>query len=201
MAQIETLRHLRELIADYGPRGAAKIRDHICKQGEAFVARSPFALLATFGEYGLEISPKGGAPGFIAMTDERTLLIPEYAGNHLAIGLTNILHDPRVALLLMRPATDEVLRITGHAALHDDADLCAAHGAGGKPAILVIRIAVERAAFHCVRSARRAGLWDSATWDAPTRISFGRIYADALGQPELLQPFDDMTAESDSKLY
>lgn len=201
MARIETLQRLRELIIDYGPRGAAKIRDHICEQGEAFIARAPFALLGTLGDHGLEISPKGGTPGFVAMLDNRTLLIPEYAGNHLAIGLGNILRDSRVALLLMRPATDEVLRISGRASLHDDADLCEVHGAGGKPAILVIRIEVERAAFHCVRSARRAGLWNPASWDASTRISFGKIYADALGQPELHQPFDAMTEQSDSTLY
>ena len=77
--------------------------------------------------------------------------------------------------MLIRPATDEVLRITGRATLLDDAQLCERFGAEGKPATLVIRIAVERAAFHCVRSARRARLWQPESWDAPTRISFGRI--------------------------
>lgn len=201
MARISTVDRLREIITDYGPRGAAKIRDHICDQGLAFIERCPFAMLATLGDYGIEISQKGGDPGFIEILDNRTLLIPERVGNHLAIGLQNILRDPRVALALIRPATDEVLRITGRASLHDDADACERMSAGGKPAVLVIRVAVERAAFHCVRSARRAGLWDPSRWDAPTRISFGRIYSEALGQPELREPFEQMTKESDSTLY
>jgi len=201
MARIASVERLREIIAEYGPRGAAKIRDHICEQGIAFIERCPFAMLATHGDYGLEISQKGGDPGFIELVDNRTLLIPERVGNHLAIGLQNILGDSRVALALIRAATDEVLRVTGRATLHDDADVCERLSAGGKPAVLVIRIEVERAAFHCVRSARRAGLWDPSSWDAPTRISFGKIYSDALGQPELHEPFEQMTQESDFSLY
>ena len=201
MAQIETVERLREIIKDYGPRGAAKIRDHICDQGIAFIRRSPFLMLATQGDYGIEVSQKGGDPGFVEVIDQRTLLIPERVGNHLAIGLQNMLRHPQVGMALLRPATDEVLRISGRATLHDDAGLCEAMSAGGKPAELIIRVEVDRAAFHCVRSARRAGLWDTASWDAPTRVSFGTIYSEALGQPELLEPFDEMTKQSDSALY
>ncbi|MCB2061667.1 MAG: pyridoxamine 5'-phosphate oxidase family protein [Novosphingobium sp.] len=201
MAQIATIERLREIITDYGPRGAAKIRDHICEQGIAFVQRSPFLMMATFGDYGFEVSQKGDHPGFVEIVDDRTLLIPERTGNHLAIGLQNILRDPRVGLAMIRPATDEVLRISGRATLLDDADICERMSAGGKPAVLVMRIEVERAAFHCVRSARRAKLWDPQSWDAPTRISFGKIYADALRQPELEEQFDKFAEESDSNLY
>lgn len=201
MARIDSVERLREIIVDYGPRGAAKIRDHICAQGRDFIARCPFVILGTIGQAGIELSPKGGEPGFVERVDDRTLLIPEYAGNHLALGLQNILADSRVGLMLVRPATDEVLRISGQATLHDDADLCERLSAGGKPAVLVIRVAVERAAFHCVRSARRARLWDPDSWDEPTRISFGRIYAEALEQPDLREAFDSFAAESDSRLY
>lgn len=201
MARIDSVERLREIIVDYGPRGAAKIRDQICAQGRDFIARCPFVILGTIGQAGIELSPKGGEPGFVERVDDRTLLIPEYAGNHLALGLQNILADSRVGLMLVRPATDEVLRISGQATLHDDADLCERLSAGGKPAVLVIRVAVERAAFHCVRSARRARLWDPDSWDEPTRISFGRIYAEALEQPDLREAFDSFAAESDSRLY
>lgn len=201
MARIETVERLREIIADYGPRGAAKIRDHLCEQGAAFIARCPFLMLGTIGSYGLEISQKGGEPGFVEMHDDRTLLIPEWVGNHLAIGLQNILRDPRVALAMVRPATDEMLRISGRATLLDDEDICRRLSADGKPAKLIISVAVERAAFHCVRSARRARLWDPESWDAPTRISFGKIYADALKQPAIEPVFDKLAEESDSTLY
>ena len=201
MAKIKSVERLREIITDYGPRGAAKIRDHICEQGIAFIERCPFLMLGTLGDYGLEISQKGGEPGFVEVCDNRVMLIPEWVGNHLAIGLQNILRDPRVALAMVRPATDEVLRISGRATLLDDEDICRRLSADGKPATLIIRVDVERAAFHCVRSARRARLWDPESWDKPTRISFGKIYASALKQPELGPVFDKLAEESDSKLY
>lgn len=201
MSEIRTVERLREIIPDYGPRGAAKIRNHICEQGTAFIERCPFLVLGTIGSGGIELSPKGDRPGFVEIVDNRTLLVPERPGNHLAIGLTNILCDSRVGLMMIRPATDEVLRISGRATLLYDADLCARLSADSKPAVLVIRIEVDRAAFHCVRSARRAQLWDPKSWDEPTRISFGKIYADALAQPELETEFDQLTEQSNSRLY
>jgi hypothetical protein len=101
---------------------------------------------------------------------------------------------------MLRPATDEVLRISGRATLIDDADICERLSAGGQPAVLAIRVAIDRAAFHCVRSARRAGLWQPETWDAPGKISFGKIYADALEMPDIVEAFDKMAEEHDAHL-
>jgi hypothetical protein len=67
--------------------------------------------------------------------------------------------------------------------------------------VLIIRVEIDRAAFHCVRSARRAGLWNPQTWDAPTQISFGKIYAEALQRPEVETVFDGLTEQSNAKLY
>ena len=201
MVRIKSIQQLRAIIPSPSETAFAKLYDCLCEQALAFLTQVPFFMLATHGDWGLEISQRGGRPGFVEVVDNRTLLIPEYAGNHLALGLTNILGNPAVGAALIRPATDEVLRLSGRATLHDDADLCEAMAAGGKPAVLVIRLAVERAAFHCMRSARRAGLWNPQAWDAPTRISFGRIYAEALGQPEIEAPFDAMAKESDATLY
>lgn len=200
MTQITSMEHLRTLISDPGPRASAKLRDRLCDQGMAFVARAPFAAIATNGSGGLEISQKGDHAGFIEVLDNRTLLIPERNGNGIALGLGNMIADPRVGLMLMRPATDEILRISGRATLLDDPEICERLSARGKPAVLAIRIDIDRAAFHCVRSARRAGLWQPETWDAPGKISFGRIYAEALAMPEIREAFDQMAEEHDRHL-
>ena len=113
----------------------------------------------------------------------------------------NMLRDPHVGLALLRPGTDEVLRISGRATLIDDPDTCERLSAGGKPAVLAIRVAIDRAAFHCPRSARRAGLWQPDRWDEPMRVSFGQIYAEGLGAPEVRELFDRLSQESDAKLY
>jgi PPOX class probable FMN-dependent enzyme len=201
MRRIETLEALRELIPAPNPMGLAKIRDRLCEQGVEFIRRCPFLALATIGDWGVEVSSKGDRPGFVEIVDDRTLLIPERKGNQFALGLGNILADPRVGLMMVRPATDEVLRISGRASLIHDEDACARMAADSKPAVLIIKVEIDRAAFHCVRSARRAGLWNPETWDAPTRISFGKIYAEALQRPELEADFDARTERSNASLY
>lgn len=201
MTQILTQDALRALIPEPSPAAFAKIRDRLCDQGVAFIRRCPFLALSTVGAWGLEISSKGDHPGFVEIVDDRTLLIPERKGNQFALGLGNILADPRVGLMMVLPATDEVLRISGRATLIDDREACERLSADGKPAVLIIKVEIDRAAFHCVRSARRAGLWNPETWDAPTRISFGKIYAAALERPEVEKLFDDLTEQSNSKLY
>lgn len=200
MAQIRTLEQLRVLIPEPGPKAAAKIGDRLDEQSVAFIRRSPFLVVATLGSWGLEVSPKGDDPGFVEIADDRTLLIPERKGNQLAVSLGNILDHPRVGLMFFRPATYEVLRVSGRAELLDDADLCERLPARGEPAILVTRVHVDRTAFHCVRSAKRAKLWEPQSWDAPGRISFGRIYAEALGQPEIREAFDQMVEEHNAQL-
>jgi uncharacterized protein len=200
MAQIATMEELRAIIADPGPKAGAKLRDRLCEQGIAFIKRSPFLMMATIGDWGLEVSQKGDHPGFVDVVDDRTLLMPERNGNQLLLGLGNILAEPRIGLAFLRPATDEVLRVSGRATLIDDADVCERLSARGAPAVLAIRIEIDRAAFHCVRSARRAGLWSPETWDAPSKISFGKIYSEALNMPEIREAFDKMAEEHDAHL-
>ncbi len=192
MARIETVAALRERLGAAKPTTMAKILPRVEAQGRAFLERCPFAVLSTVDENGVvEASPKGDLPGFIRVEDERTLLLPERAGNNLAFGLQNIIANGRVGLIAFRPGTGETLRVTGQAEIHDDADLLARLGSAGRPALLAIRIHVQRCYFHCARSVLRAGLWDPATWGEPQAVSFGRIIADGLGQgAEVAQGID-----------
>jgi PPOX class probable FMN-dependent enzyme len=201
VTQITSIEQLREIIPAPSDKAFAKIRDRLCGQGIALIERCPFVMLSTIGHWGIEVSQRGGDPGFVEIVDERTLLIPEYRGNQFALALGNILNDERVGLALQRPGTDEVLRISGRASLIRDPQICERLAAGGKPAVLAIRVEIDRAAFHCPRSARRAGLWQPAQWDEPQAVSFGRIYAESLKAPEVRDLFDRLSKESDAKLY
>src|SRR5262245_18665695 len=113
MPQITTMEHLRQLIPDPGPKAGAKLRDRLCDQGIAFIKRSPCLAIASIGSWGIEVSEKGDHPGFVEVVDDKALLIPERNGNQLTLGLGNILAEPRVGLMMIRPATDEILRISG----------------------------------------------------------------------------------------
>lgn len=186
MGRITSIEALRQLLPE--PRAAtkAKILDALDQQAEAFLHASPFALMATTDVDGtIEVSPKGDEPGFARIEDARTLLLPERAGNNLAFGLQNILTSGRIGLIFLRPGTGETLRVTGRAELFDDAGLLERLGSAGKPALLAIRVHVERCYFHCARSVIRARLWDPASWTAAQRVSFGKIIAPRVGGDEL----------------
>lgn len=201
MARIQSFERLVELIPEPSPVASAKLLDHLDEQASAFIARSPFLLLATESETGLDISPKGDDPGFVEIVHSRCLLIPERSGNQLKMGLRNILANGRIGLMFLCPPTGDALRVSGRAALHDDRDICERLSAHGKSAILAIRVEIERAFFHCPRAILRAGLWKPETWGAPMRISMGKIIGDALNKPEIAGRIDEISDQRNEELW
>ena len=201
MAQIKSLERLTEIIPDPSAIAGAKVLDHLDEQALAFIARSPFVIMATDGEAGLDLSPKGDEPGFVHVLDKRTLLVPERNGNQLKMGLRNILANGRIGLMFFRPATGDVLRVVGRAEIFDDADLCQRLSSHGKPAILAIRVGADRAFFHCPRAVLRAQLWRPESWDTPSPVKMGRIYAKALARPEIEEYIDTVGERRNEELW
>lgn len=73
-----------ELAALFDPVSEASLRKqvpYLHPTYQAMVAASPFVILATVGVAGLDASPRGDAPGFVVVRDERTLLLPERRGS------------------------------------------------------------------------------------------------------------------------
>jgi uncharacterized protein len=183
MPEIRTTETLRGILSPPNPATEQKILDRLDDQAVAFIAASPFLLMATANADGMpDVSPKGDQPGFVRVENDRTLLYPERDGNNLAFGLQNILANPCVSLIFMIPGTGETLRVSGAATLLDDTALLERLSARGKPAKLALRVDVHRAFFHCARSILRAGLWKPDTWPEPRKVSFGKVIAPRLGQ-------------------
>ncbi|MEI2736417.1 MAG: hypothetical protein V9G24_17610 [Rhodoblastus sp.] len=78
------------------------------------------------------------------------------------------------------------MRVTGRAEIFDDADLREKLGTPERPALLAIRIHVERCYFHCARAMLRAKLWDPESWPPAQRILFGKIIAPRVGGDEAM---------------
>jgi hypothetical protein len=176
--RITSEEQLRTILPQPKPLSKAKLLDHLDQQALDFLKASPFLLLATADKDGvLEVSPKGDEPGFVQAEDNKTVLIPDRSGNNLAFGLTNILHNPHVGAIALLPATGETLRFSGQAEILADPQLLQRLSSRGRPAVLAIRIRIERAYFHCAKSLLRSGLWQPEKWPAPQKISFGRIIA------------------------
>src|SRR5215813_5940170 len=93
--RITSLAELRERLGEPHPATALKVFDALDEQMTAFLARSPFCLLATSDAEGrLEVSPKGDGSGFVLVEDSRRLVVPDRKGNKLLFGLQNILANP-----------------------------------------------------------------------------------------------------------
>ena len=179
---LATLEQVRALIGPENPLIRTKFFPALEETSSRFIRNSPLLLLSTVDRAGNpDVSPKGDGPGFVAIEDERTLLIPERKGNKLIQGLQNVLATGRVALIFLVPGTEETLRVHGRAELTGDPALLARLEERGQPALLAIRVHVEQVFFHCAKAFKRSKLWQPDTWPANLRISFGKLLAKKLG--------------------
>ena len=92
--------------------------------------------------------------------DERTLLLPERPGNRIADTLTNLLADPRIALLFLIPGVGDTFRVNGTAEIIDDPELLADSTIDGKAPRLGLLIAVEECYTQCPKAIIRSELWN-----------------------------------------
>jgi uncharacterized protein len=135
--------------------------DHIIPQFRTFIEASPYLTIATTGPEGPDCSPRGDAPGFVHVQDEKTILIPDRVGDNRISSLRNVIQDPRVALHFLVPGSDESLRVRGRAAISNSSTLLQLFRANGKPPRTVMIVSVDHARFHCGKALKRARLWNA----------------------------------------
>ena len=157
---------LDTLLACYGePVGAAVAKElpYIHPHYRRFIEAAPFVSVATSGPGGLDNSPRGDAPGFVRVVDERTLMLPDRRGNNRLDTLRNVLADPRIALLFLIPGVGETLRVNGRAVISVDPALLEAFAVDGKPPRSVLVVTVDSVYYQCSKALVRSKLWDPAT--------------------------------------
>ena len=157
---VTSLDDLAKVYAKPLPNVASKETDHITEVGRAFIAASPFLVLGTSNGTNVDCSPKGDAPGFVQLLDDRTLLIPDRPGNNRIDGMKNLLVNPKVGIIFMVPGSNETYRVTGSATISTDPELLKRCEVHGKPPRVVLVVAVEEAFNHCPKAFVRAKLWD-----------------------------------------
>ena len=142
-----------------------------------FIAHSPFVVIgSTRAGQGTDVSPRGDAPGFVRVLDDRTVVIPDRPGNNRLDTMANILADAQVGLLFFIPGIDETLRINGTARIGRDPELLAAAAVNGREPRVVIVVAVREAFLHCGKALKRARLWqDDYRIDRKSFPSLGRM--------------------------
>jgi PPOX class probable FMN-dependent enzyme len=163
---METIQSLEELESLYGapvPGATWKEIDYINDHYRQFIERSPFLILATTGDKGIDCSPRGDPPGFVKVVNDKCIQLPDRRGNNRLDSLRNIVANPNVGLIFLIPNVGETIRLSGKAKIIVDDELCESFSIQGKPASSVISIAVEKIYFQCQKALIRSKLWDPST--------------------------------------
>src|SRR6266542_3696473 len=109
-------------------RPRTKVKGVLTEEVQAFIRQSPCVVMATADEAGrCDASPKGGKPGFVAVLDERHLLVPDVAGNRLFQGYQNMAANPHVGLLFIIPGSERTVRVNGRARIVDRDEVAREH--------------------------------------------------------------------------
>src|ERR1051325_12134337 len=135
-ARVEIIEDIAEVRQRYGEpmeRAVKKQLPRLEKHSRAFIALSPFLVIAAADASGrLDASPKGDAPGFVHVLDDETLLIPDRLGNNRVDTISNLLANPGGGLIFFVPGLRETLRVNGTAQITVDPVLLEAGAVNGK---------------------------------------------------------------------
>jgi len=97
------------------------VHDALSPSDRGFIGQMEMFWLASVDPQGSPtVSFKGGAPGFVKMPDDKTLLFPSFDGNGMFFSMGNIASTSHVGMLFMDFATPSRLRVQGDAELSDD---------------------------------------------------------------------------------
>ena len=94
----------------------------IIRTADTFFVASRTAALDGDAATGLDVSHRGGPPGFLHVNDDGSLSFPDFAGNRFFNTLGNIADDGRVGLLVPQFDTGDALYLTGDASINWDSD-------------------------------------------------------------------------------
>jgi PPOX class probable FMN-dependent enzyme len=164
---LTTEQDLRAIMGVPGARSLLKEQKSLDEHTRAFIAQSPFLLLATSDANGrCDVSPKGDAPGFVQILDDHRLVIPERPGNKRLDGMLNMLANAHIGLIFLIPGRDETLRVNGKARITRDPGLLNRCVAQGKVPLVAIGVEIEQCFLHCPKAFIRSHLWQHEAWPA-----------------------------------
>lgn len=154
---------LRALYKAPSERVLAAKAPHLNDEFKKLIRAARFVCIASEGSLGLDLSPRGGAPGIVQIIDDCTIAIPDMLGNNKLETMSNIVNGSgRVALLFPLPGLDYFVRINGTAQLSTDPSLLEQlqldHVQAVKVAIL---IHTEEVYPHCSKATIRSEIWKS----------------------------------------
>jgi len=158
---VQSVEEMRALVGEPSELGLKKQLRTLDSHCRAFIAHSPFLRLGTSNAAGqCDVSPKGDAPGFLLVLDDRRLFIPDRPGNRRLDGMGNILENPHAGVIFFVPGREDTLRVNGRAWVVRDPALLERTAAMGKQPNFGIGLEVEECFLHCAKAFKRSRLWE-----------------------------------------
>ncbi|MDQ0558513.1 PPOX class probable FMN-dependent enzyme [Rhizobium mesoamericanum] len=171
MKIIETVEELAAIYAGGLTQASiAKVTDYLTPLYREMIEASPFVALATVGPEGLDCSPRGDIGGVVRIIDDRTLHLPDWRGNNRVDSLSNIVRDPRLALMFLIPGSNTTMRINGRGVVTNDEAVLSSFVMDGKHPRTVIAITIDEVYFQCARALIRSELWNPKTFIDPKSL-------------------------------
>lgn len=157
---IKETQQLREMYGTPSGRAKIKVLKGLEKHAINYISKSPFVVISTVDtNMNLDASPRGGAPGFVRVLDNNTLLIPDAKGNNRVDSLSNIVETGRIGMLFFIPGIDETLRVNGSAIVSTNPDYLQQFSTEKNLPKACIVITVEEMFLHCAKAFMRSKLW------------------------------------------
>src|SRR3974390_1732098 len=168
MECITALESLRAHVGTMTAIAAHKTMPRLDRHSRSFISLSPFLVLATAdGDGGVDASPRGDAPGFVAMHDDTTLIIPDRPGNRRVDSFSNVIRQSGIGLIFFVPGFNETLRVNGTGRVTTDDTLLTPLEAQGKIPAPGLLVSITEVFFHCGKALIRSKLWDPSRHIAP----------------------------------
>jgi PPOX class probable FMN-dependent enzyme len=157
---------LRSLFRAPSQRALDKEIDHIDDVAADVIGAAPLFILATSDGDRVDISPRGGEPGFVKVLDRTHLAFGDLSGNNRIDSYRNLIGHDRVAMLFLIPGLEDSMRVNGRASITVDEGIRRQCRSGDRVPNLAVIIEVDTCFMHCGKALRRSAVWEPSTWPA-----------------------------------
>lgn len=141
---------------------------HMDSETRRFIENATLMFIASRNAKGaMDVSPRGGQPCVVRVTDDGMLLLPDYQGNRRLDTIGNLLNDPNIGIVVLNRDSDRYLRMSATADISFQPHEIAAFPADDNPPISVMRITPKTVDFVESEAFGKAGLWMGATLRKP----------------------------------
>ena len=176
---------LRSLFRSPSQRALDKEIDHIDDAAARMIGASPLFIFATSDGERVDISPRGGTPGFVKIVDERHVAFGDLAGNNRIDSYRNLLQQSSIAMLFMIPGLEETMRVNGTASISTDTKIRNLCTDGDRVPNLAIIVNVSTCFMHCGKALRRSDMWNTSSWPSvDERPSGAELFAAHIDEAE-----------------